>query len=58
MKVIAGLLMAGVLVGVAAPAFAGSAAPAPAPSATPLGDTISLEFSPEWYAGGAHNAGQ
>jgi len=43
-------MMAGVLVGVAAPAFAGGAAPAPAPSATPLGDTISLEFSPEFLA--------
>jgi hypothetical protein len=62
MKVIAGLMMAGVLVGVAAPAMAGSA---PAPSPTPLGDTISLEFSPEFFginadAGSApaHSTGQ
>jgi hypothetical protein len=47
MKVIAGLMIAGVLAGVAAPAFAGSA---PAPSATPLGDTLSFEVSPEWGA--------
>ena len=49
-------MIAGVVVGASAPAFAGS--PAPAPSATPLGDTISIEFSPEWYGGGAHQAGQ
>jgi hypothetical protein len=50
MKLIAGLMIAGVIAGVSAPAFAGSTAPAP--SATPLGDTISLEFSPEWKASG------
>ena len=56
MKVIAGLMMAGVLVGVAAPAFAGS--PAPAPSATPLGDTISVEYGPEYSASNGSLADQ
>lgn len=41
-------MIAGVVVGASAPAFAGSTAPAP--SATPLGDSISLEISPEWGA--------
>ncbi len=41
-------MIAGVIAGVSAPAFAGSTAPAP--SATPLGDTISVEYGPEWKA--------
>ena len=49
MKIIASSLFAAALLGVAAPAFAAGAAPA-APSPTPLGDTISLEISPEWAA--------
>ena len=48
MEVIARLMIASVIAGAALPAYAGSAAPAPSP--TPLGDSISLEFSPEFGA--------
>ncbi len=48
MEVIARLMIASVIAGAALPAYAGSATPAPSP--TPLGDSISLEFSPEFGA--------
>lgn len=47
MKIIASSIFAGALLTLAVPASAGAPA---APSPTPLGDTLSVELSPEWGA--------